>query len=172
MKRIITSLLIVSFLISSCTHSFNITKYETNLEFYKKVNNMCDGINEIILRTTDGKELKVYNFTMMPDSSQYINLLNNKTEFVNTNLLKEMEYKETAWGVIDGIGLGCLSGLVAGTLIYLCFFRSGDAYAGLVWAFVASISSIVVLITGGIWGGIHQSTIVLNLQQHQNSKEK
>ncbi len=72
MKKIIVLVLIVSFFLSSCSHSFNITKYQTNQQFYEIVNRQCDGIDNIIIRTTDGIELKVTNFTMMSDSSQYI----------------------------------------------------------------------------------------------------
>jgi len=170
MKRIITSLLIVSFFISSCTHSFNITKYETNLQFYKKVNRQCEGINEIIIRTTDGKELKATNFTMMPDSSQYINLLNNKPEFVNTSSLKEMEYKETVWGVIDGAGLGCLSVGAAGALVTWPFINHQDPYGTLPVVLIGLLGATIGFIGGGIWGGIHHSTIILDLRQHQNPK--
>lgn len=170
MKKIITSILIVSFLISSCTHSFNITKYETNLQFYNKVNRQCDGMDEIILRTTDGSELKVTNFIMMPDSSQYINLLNNKLEFLKTESLKEMEYKETMWGVIDGAGLGCLSVGAAGALITLPFIDHRDAYSGLAVAMMAILGATIGFIGGAIWGGIHQSTIILDLRQHRNPK--
>jgi hypothetical protein len=177
MKRIIVSVLIVSFFLSSCTHSFQITKYETNLQFYKKINDMCDGIYEIILRTTDGKELRVNNFIMMPDSSQYINLLNNKTEFVNTNTLKEMVYKETSRGIFDGGGLGLASGGIAGLVVgaILIKFQGPTTEQGGMGSLFTLIGCFLIgvtagLITGSIWGGIHQSTIILDLQQHQNPK--
>jgi hypothetical protein len=107
---------------------------------------------------------------MMPDSSQYINLLNNKPEFITTSSLKEMEYKETMWGVIDGAGLGCLTIGAAGALIPLPFIDHHDPYSGITVVLMAILGATIGFIGGGIWGGIHQSTIILDLRQHQNSK--
>ena len=166
MKRIIILVLITSLFISGCSHGLNITKYDSSLQFYKKINNMCEGVDNIILRTTDGKELKVNNFVMMPDSSQYINLLNNKPEFINTDSLKEMEYKETAWGIIDGATLGCLSGFTVSALISWAAVPKGDGWGAIGAAMITFAVTILGLVGGGIWGGLHLSTIILDLQQH------
>ncbi len=96
--------------------------------------------------------------------------MNNKPEFVKTNSLKEMEYKLTGWGIIDGATLGCLSGFSITALISWALTPKGDGYAALGAVMITSAATILGFIGGGIWGGIHQSTIILDLQQHPNPK--
>ena len=111
MKKIITSLLIVSFFFSGCAHSYSIDSKETKLQFYDRVNKKCLGKEDIYLTKKDGDKIKVNTFTLAPDSTIYSKFELGTAEYIKTDELSQIEFRNNSklGGTCLGIGFGAIA---------------------------------------------------------------
>jgi len=114
-KNNIISLLIVSFFISSCAHSYSIYSNESKLQFYDRVNKKSIGKECIYLTKKDGDKIKVNTFTLAPDSTIYSKFELGTADYINTDELSQIEFGNNSklGSFILGIGVGTIATIPA-----------------------------------------------------------
>ena len=111
MKKIIVSLLIVSFFISSCARSYDIDKKESKLQFYDRVNRKCLGKENIYLIKKDGDKIRVNSFALAPDSTLYSEYELGTANYIKTDELSQIEFRNNSklGGTCLGMGFGAIA---------------------------------------------------------------
>jgi hypothetical protein len=147
-KKIIVSLLIVSFFISSCAHSYSIENKETKLQFFDRVNKLCAGHKDLILKTKDGGKIKVNSFTLSPDSTIYSEFELGTVGYIKTDELSQIEFRSQSklGKIFLGMGFGAVAALPVSLLMILIFNRNatGDQAMGnlgiLLYTFIGCVA--------------------------------
>lgn len=129
MKRIIVSLLIVSFFISSCAHSYSIDSNESKLQFYDRINKNCLIYHDFVLKKKNGGEIRVNSFTLSPDSTLYSDFELGTSEYIKTSELSQIEFYRYSKLAKSLLGMGF--GAVAVFPTLLLFGHSDHDTAGL-----------------------------------------
>ncbi len=155
MKKIIVSILLVSFFISGCAHSYSIESNESTIQFYNRVNNKCLGKEDLFLVKKDGDKIKVNAFTLAPDSTIYSKFELGTFGYIKTSELSQIEFRNQSklGKILLGTGFGAVVALPVSLLMMLIFNpnASGDQAMGNLGIFFYTI--IGCMLIGSSVGG-------------------
>lgn len=160
MKKTISLLLVISILITSCTHTISRPSIETKSDYYKLVNKRCEGRTDLRITTITGLQYEGLDLVITDDSTHF--KLNNtgKSVSIVTSEIRSISYHKRFSGILYGSILGTLAGLTAALGIMLTS-PSGDAAMGA--AIIASIVFPIGVVGGTLWGYFNPSEYVFEI---------
>lgn len=140
-------ILMFSIALMGCAHK--ITKYdnEDSTQFYKRVNGFIKD-ETVILLTTENDTVIAKSVLITGDSTEYVNLEDQRNYKMLTNNIDIIEYDEMGRGVFEGFAIGSLLGLTSSYFFIMDHFF---------------LSAGIVTISGTIIGAIAQSKIKIIL---------
>ncbi len=115
MKRMISLILLLSFLFNACTHFMPKYHDETLPEFYYRINKKAAD-KTVILKMTDNKIYNGKEFQINTDSSGFYDLDSNLVRKVATDEICSIAFNEPGRSIWEGFGSGISIGALAGLL--------------------------------------------------------
>ena len=161
MKKIIAAILISSLLVSGCAH--NLIKYsnEHELEFYSRVNKLCENKDDLTLEMIDGQKYCVKELVLSTDTTKFVDIKSNTAICKITNEISTLSFTDSGKGAVDGflsgLWIGGGTGLLAGQLI------SSGSSGGIGRFYLLIYSVLAGTVIGAIYGLLNPSTIIIKI---------
>ncbi len=159
MKKVIAFVLMISFTLTSCTHTILKSDVEKDDDFYKLINKRCEGKKEIMIKKLDGVLLKARDVVIDKDTTYYHTLDSGQLLSVSTKEIRNLSYNKNLNGIIEGVGLGAIGSFVLGLFAYL-ILSSSSTEAGVSPLIYLTLSP---LIGGTIYGILNPSQYIIEI---------
>jgi hypothetical protein len=151
-KPIIGMFLAVLFL-SGCAHNISKLTNESNHEYIRRVANLCNHKNELIIETTNNDIYKAKELKITIDSTSFIETTTNHKEIKDTKEISSISFSQKCRGAYEGLLFGSLIGASAGLGIELLGQGGGgSAPKGNVYTIIySSLAGGIIGIAYGIF---------------------
>ena len=150
MKKIFVISIILVLLFLQCTHTRR-TSLKTSSSIFDHMNDRFSQ-NTTYITLIDSSQYIGQNTRITQDSTFWIDSVTEKRNSVLTSEIKSIVIKKTWRGVLEGVGIGTLTGFVSGAFIGGVLI--GDNEDGMVFPNSAGKNALAVGVLFGGFGGL------------------
>jgi len=141
-------IVILAFILWGCTHTRHLSQIENSDEI-EQINRLGVGKESKIIPHL-GETITALDIHVHADQTYFLNVNSRQKDSITTSEIREIHFKRSGKGALEGLGIGLLFGATTGVV---GGFLSGDDDPG--WfAMTAEEKATGLGIIGGIGGGI------------------
>ena len=157
MKKLVASILLLSFTLSACSHVIPKYQNESRSEFYNRINKLTKDKTVSLKMTSEQTIIDCKELQVNPDSINYRDVNSNSLRSIATNKIISVSFNEGERGAWEGLLYGSLIGGVSG-LISILVLSNGHQSGN---PFVILYSAVAGAIIGAIYGSNNDSKTII-----------
>ena len=115
MKKLVASILLLSFTLSACSHVLPKYQNESRSEFCARINKLTKD-KTVLLKMASEQTIECKELQVKPDSTNYRDVNSKSLCTISTNLIISASFDEGERGAWEGLLFGTLIGGVAGLI--------------------------------------------------------
>lgn len=160
MKKIFISILILSLLISGCTHTISKYSNEYEIDFYNRIEKMCEKKDELTIETINKEKYKAKELKITVDTTSFIENKKNLLIIKKTQEISSISFTPMYRGAFEGFLYGSLIGGGAGLLVQLKEAGVGSPKGDVYFILYSALTGAAV---GTIYGLINPGRVIIKI---------
>ena len=161
MKKLVASILLLSFTLSACSHVIPKYQNESKSEFYARINKLTKN-KTVLLKMASEQTIECKELQLNPDSTKYRDVNSNSLRTIATNKIISASFNEGERGAWEGLLFGTLIGGVAGLIPNFILPKGTSHPSGDPMLII--YGAIAGAVIGVIYGSYNESKTTINFE--------